>query len=201
VSAPDPAGSLDRLLAGPPALEPDDWSLGRTELEFVVDEIAAGRREIAECGSGLSTIVIGRALRELGDGHVHSLEQDPTWAQLVRMRLASEGLAGIATVIEAPLEAHPLAPPGARWYASWALAELPEAGIDLLLVDGPIAGDTGPERGRYPALPALAGRLAPGATVILDDAGRPGETWVVERWEAEHGLAFERRGELAVARR
>ena len=116
---------------------------------------------MVECGSGRSTVVIARSLRELGGGSVHSLEHDPAWAQLTRMRLAAEGLAAIATVIEAPLSAHPLAQPGCRWYARWALRELPE-GLDLLLVDGPPAGEAPIERSRYPALPALAGPVRPG---------------------------------------
>jgi predicted O-methyltransferase YrrM len=189
---------LDRLLAGPPRLELDDWALARPGLELVAAEILAGRREIVECGSGVSTIAIARLLRELGEGSLHSLEHDPAWAQLGKMRLASEGLSGIAKVIEAPLGAHPLAPAGCRWYEPWALAELPEA-IDLLLVDGPPAGDLAPERGRYPALPALADRLAPDAAVILDDAERPGERWVLERWRAELGFEFERKPEAGVA--
>ena len=64
--------------------------------------------------------------------------------------------------------------------------------IDLLLVDGPPSGEPGRERSRYPALPALEARLAPGAAVVLDDAGRPGERWVLERWEAAYGIRFER---------
>ena len=172
---------LDRLLAAGPALPADAWSLDEGGLAVVLAEVDGGRRTVVECGSGRSTVVIARFLRELGGGSVHSLEHDPAWAQLTRMRLAAEGLAAIATVIEAPLSAHPLAPPGCRWYAPWALRELPD-GLDLLLVDGPPAGEEPIERSRYPALPALADRFAPDATVILDDVGRAGERWVLERW-------------------
>jgi hypothetical protein len=45
--------------------------------------------------------------------------------------------------------------------------------------------------------------LAPGATVVLDDAERPGEREVLRRWEHETGLDFDRRAEqagMAVAR-
>ena len=46
-------------------------------------------------------------------------------------------------------------------------------------------------------------RLGPGATVVLDDAERPGEQEVLRRWERETGLHFDRRAEatgVAVAR-
>ena len=69
--------------------------------------------------------------------------------------------------------------------------------IDLLLVDGPPAYATGYGLARYPALPALHDRLAPGATVVLDDVERPGEQEVLRRWERETGLDFHRRAELA----
>ena len=174
-------------------LRADDWSLDDAALEAVLAEVERGPRVIAECGCGRSTVVIARALRELGRGEVHSLEHDPAWAQLCRVQLAAEGLSEVAKVIEAPLGPHALAQPGCGWYAGWAVAQLPASGIELLLVDGPPAGDAELERSRYPALPALAGRLADGAVVVLDDAGRAGERWVLERWESELSVQFDRR--------
>jgi hypothetical protein len=72
--------------------------------------------------------------------------------------------------------------------------------IDLLLVDGPPAYAAGHALARYPALPVLGDRLASGATVVLDDAERPGEQEVLRRWERETGLDFDRRaGRAGVA--
>jgi hypothetical protein len=68
-----------------------------------------------------------------------------------------------------------------------------------LLVDGPPAGEPGSERSRYPAVPALADRLAAGALIVLDDIDRPGEQWVLEAWQREAELRFERRPELRLA--
>jgi predicted O-methyltransferase YrrM len=181
---------LPSLLAAGPPLHADDWSLGDPELEAVLDAVACGARTVVECGSGRSTVLIARALRELGTGKVHSLEHDPAWALRCRAQLAAEGLAGVAQVIEAPLAAHSLAQPGCRWYAPWALRGLPEAGVDLLLVDGPPAGEPAIARSRYPGLPALADRLTDDAVVMLDDAVRPGERWTLERWTAEHAVRF-----------
>ncbi len=187
----EPPENLARLLAAGPPLKTTDWSLADPALEAVLAELERGPRRVVECGCGRSTVVIARALRELGSGELHSLEHDPAWAQLCRAQLAAEGLAGTATVIEAPLGRHPLAQPGCGWYAGWALAQLPESGVELLLVDGPPAGEPAFERSRYPALPALAGRLAFGAAIVLDDAARTGERWVLNRWGEELGIAFE----------
>lgn len=183
--------TLDRLLGAGPPIESDAWSLAPAALEALLEELDRGCREVVECGSGVSTIVIARRLRELGGGSLHSLEHDPAWARLTRARLAAEGLDRLATVVEAPLEAHPLAQPGCRWYRREALSALPSSGIELLLVDGPPAGEPEAERSRYPALPELAPRLAAGATVILDDAERPGEAWTLARWAEELGPTLE----------
>lgn len=191
--------ALARLLASGPPIGSDAWSLGVAGLELILDQLDAGRVEVVECGSGLSTIVIARRLRELGGGHVHSLEHDPQWARLTAQRIAAEELGDRATVIEAPLADNPAAEPGCRWYRREALGELPARGIELLVVDGPPAGEPAGSRSRYPALPGLAPRLTADAAVILDDVRREGERWVLQRWEAELGVSFERRGEQAIA--
>ena len=41
---------------------------------------------------------------------------------------------------------------------------------------------------RYPALPLLRDRCAPGARFILDDAARPDEKAIINRWTREHGV-------------
>jgi hypothetical protein len=69
--------------------------------------------------------------------------------------------------------------------------------VDLLLVDGPPADTADKVLARYPALPALHGRLARGATVVLDDVERPGEQEVLRRWEGEFEIRFERRAAAA----
>ena len=165
---------LARTLSAGPELQPSDWALCDPALALLLGEVAAGRERVVECGSGRSTVAIARLLRELGRGTVHALEHDRDWASLTRARIEAEGLRGWATVIEAPLEPDPLGEPGCEWYANGSLGELPEHGVDLLLVDGPPASPgSAQERARYPALARLGDRLAPGATVVLDDAHPP----------------------------
>jgi hypothetical protein len=196
---PTTTETLARLLTEGPPLQTDAWSLGTGALERVLVEIDRGARTIVEFGSGLSTIVIARRLVGLGEGHLYSLEHDRAWAGLAAGRIATEDLGARVSMVEAPLAEHPLAQPGCRWYSPAALGTLPTCGIELLLVDGPPAGETGTERSRFPALPVLADRLADRAVVILDDIGREGERWVLDRWEAEHGLCFERHEAEGVA--
>jgi predicted O-methyltransferase YrrM len=159
------------------------WSLRPQALELVEKLVGEGRTVVVECGSGLSTVTIARALRDLATGHVHSLEHDGHWAATTRHALAEDGLAEYATVVEAALVD--------GWYDRGSLHRLPERGIELLLVDGPPAGEPRTERRRYPALPSLAARLAPGAAVLLDDTDRAGERWVLDRWLDEFPIRLD----------
>lgn len=138
---------------------------------------------MVELGSGVSTVVIGRLLAERG-GALTTVEHDPDWAAIVSAQLEREGLERAVELLVAPLEPYPQAWDGAPWYAPDAIDSLPGA-IDLLLVDGPPGYGEGMAHSRYPALPSLAGRLARGAIVILDDAGRAAERQIIERWSAE----------------
>lgn len=185
---PSVAGRCLRSRTLQAEIESNDWTLSDDALAVLLDGIATGARTIVECGSGRSTILIARRLAELGEGGVHSLEHDPNWANSTRSHLEQEGLRR-AHVIIAPLEPHPLAGP-AGWYRLAAVADLPPA-IDLLLIDGPPAGEPGLQRSRHPALAELGGLLAPGATIVVDDAWRPGETDALDLWTRTYGLRFE----------
>jgi predicted O-methyltransferase YrrM len=158
-----------------------EGALRPAALAVVCNEIAlADRREIVELGAGVSTIVLARLVRERG-GRLTSLEHDEEWARVVRSQLEREELTEVATLLEAPLEPHALALDGAPWYAAASVERIPHE-IDLLLIDGPPAYGEGMARSRYPALPALADRLSERAIVVLDDALRPGEREVIDRW-------------------
>jgi predicted O-methyltransferase YrrM len=179
-------------------IEPSGWSLLPGVLELLLGEIAGGREAVVECGSGVSTLAIARTLGERESGRLYSLEHDGDWAQRVRRQLVEEATDGPVALLDAPLRPHPLAEPDCGWYDTAALARLPRE-IDLLLVDGPPGHLAANGQTRYPALPLLAGRLAPGALVILDDIDRQGELEVLGRWERELAVAFEHRPEDRVA--
>jgi predicted O-methyltransferase YrrM len=178
------------------AMSPAGLAKVATEISF------AERTQIVELGSGVSTVVLARLEREFG-GRVFAVEHSPGWAGWVRRVLARDGLEDAATVIEAPLSPNPLSLEGAPWYDEDALAPLPQEGIDLLLVDGPPGYGEGMSRSRYPALPALAHRLGPGALIVLDDADREGEGEILDAWERDSEWRFDRRPaeRIAVGRR
>ena len=132
----------------------------------------------------MSSIVIARLLAERG-GKLSSVEHDPDWAAIVEGQLERESLGGVASLHASPLAPHRDAWDGAPWYSSGVLASLPER-VDLLFVDGPPGYGEGMAHSRYPALAALASRLAPSGIIVLDDADREPEREIVERWENEY---------------
>jgi hypothetical protein len=163
------------------------WSTGAMRpagLVVVCNEVVRGARtRVVECGSGASTVLLARLLRERGAGSVVAVEHDGAWAELVHDLLLGEQLDGVARVVHAPLQGDP------PWYAHDALAAL-AADVDLLVVDGPPAFDTGEQHRRAPALEFFESRLTAGATVVLDDLQRRGEREVLACWQAQTSWRF-----------
>lgn len=161
------------------------WTLAADNaIELVRTVVDRKPHTIVELGSGSSTVILATLARKTGRGAIYSLDHDATYADLTRRQLRDAGLESYATVIDAPLERHTLSDgTETEWYNAETITRLPEK-IDLLLVDGPPAKIGA--LARYPALPILYNRLAPGATVLLDDAGRRKETTVFERWLTEY---------------
>ncbi len=165
------------------------------------DIVLNGRRRVVELGTGISTVLLARLLCQrppLGGFRIAAVEHDVRWVQWVTEQLDREGMGSDVVVVHAPLAPHPRAEPGLGWYDDAALTAglrtaLRGDPIDLLLVDGPPAYSAGHGLARYPALPVLRSWLAPDATVVLDDAERPGEQEVLRRWERETGFDFDRR--------
>jgi hypothetical protein len=170
----------------PLALQPTRGWAGSPD--FLLHTLRAALREkpkvAVECSSGVSTIVLARAMQMIGTGHVWSLEHEPEFARRTRQELGRHGLQDWATVVDAPLQPHLLREGTWSWYSTNGL---PKVAIDLLVIDGP------PEEtqrlARFPALPVLAEQLSPGATILVDDAARVDETEMVRQWVASYAVA------------
>ena len=164
----------------------DGWAGSPDFLCALADAVDAGRpRVVVEFGSGLSTLVLARAMAFSGGGQLVSYDHMSGFAALTRARLAALGLAGEVRAVELTTSA-PFGYAG-EWYAA---ACAPSA-IDLLVIDGPPAWLSAGTRGG--AGPAMFPRLALGGVVLLDDADRPGERANARRWAAKFPwMRFER---------
>ena len=175
-------------------------------LVAVLNEITINQRQcIVECGGGISTFYIARLLKEKG-GHIYTIEHDQQWCKLLQQELTKENLSQYVSVVFAPLGSSEIEikQENTDWYDLSTLeAKLSSLKIDLLIVDGPPAYEVAKQLSRYPAVPFLSNYFAEDYTIILDDINRPGEQEVLQTWEKQLGIVFERRlsqGNIAIGR-
>jgi predicted O-methyltransferase YrrM len=155
----------------------DGFSADVAFLEALVAQAATTPGPVLECGSGLTTVLLG-ALAGTRGVEVWTLEHEPGWFARTETVLWRHHVPGVRFCL-APLRDY-----GAFTWYDPPLEELPEA-FSLVVCDGPPAVTPG---GRYGLMPLLGGSLAPGAVVLLDDAARPSEAAVVEQWSRERAL-------------
>jgi len=142
---------------------------------------------------GVSTLVAGYALEQLGGGRIVSIDHAAPFSEAARRQVLDHGLTVDIRFITAPLTPIALNHETWRWYDLAGLTL--DAPIDLLLVDGPPQQDNPQPLARYPALPILFDRLRPDALIVLDDADRADERAIVARWLAEFPVALVERGD------
>lgn len=134
---------------------------------------------IVECGSGVSTLWLRRALRRNGNGCLISLEHSRPHFEAAGRLIDSEDLRAFGEVLYCPLVEYSMRGDQYPWY-DLSHSQLPDGPIDMLLVDGP-PGALG-RYARYPALPLLGQRLNCGAIVVLDDVDRKPERIIARDW-------------------
>jgi hypothetical protein len=159
------------------------------------DLVVNRRRSYLEFGAGVSTVFVAKVAELNGlEVDLASIEHDPAWIEVLESILAREGLAGRVRFVHSPLmDRSEPAPFGTlRWYDEQPVLDgLQGRRQDLVLVDGPPAGNG--SMNRYPALPFLRanGLLADDATVLLDDVHRPAERAIARSWSAQYRMKFE----------
>jgi predicted O-methyltransferase YrrM len=141
---------------------------------------------ILELGSGISTLVIADAIKHLTGARLVSIENDTR-----RYSETVDCVPGFVTVLLRPLAEN-------GWY-SLNPSDLPVKPIEFLFIDGPSA--TINPTARYQAIPQLWDLLAPGCTIVLDDANRAGEVECISQWQNAYPLlvVFERAGDRVIA--
>ena len=140
-------------------------------LETCYNAAKGARGHILECGSGLSTVVMGLALA--GADHVlYALEHDLDWFRTTSRWLDRYGV-GNVMLFYAPIHPHE----AGDWYGV-SPDELPDA-FDVVLIDGP-AREVAPREGVFQQ---FGGRVAEASVWLVDDCGDPVQAAMV----AEHG--------------
>lgn len=165
---------LARIGLAPDALPHlGSWKADTYLLHRILDVIDEARpATVVELGSGATSLVIAKGLALHGGGALHSYDSHAPFVTAMDDWLAEHGL-------KAAFRHAPLVQRDVRWPGLWyGLTEVPGS-IDLLVIDGPPWAVHPFARGMAERLFPL---IAPGGTIMLDDAARPGERYVARRW-------------------
>ena len=155
------------------------YTIEEAMVPILGDFIAAHRpARSLELGSGLSTIVLGYAIKEAG-GRLDSLENEKKHAEQARGWVAEHALDDVATIHDAPIR-NALVHWDGMAYPWYDLSVVPPGPYDFVFVDGP-AGNLG-LMARWPAYYHLLPFLSEDARLICDDGKRGHERLAIYHW-------------------
>lgn len=178
---------LIRLLNFTCALPPTRSFAASPDLLLTLAEIVKKEQPklIVELGSGVSTLVMAKALPLGSQTKIISFDDSPEYAEKTRQLLANHRITGVEIRV-APIEKYD---DQRTWYTKGAFSDV--QGIGLLVIDGP-PGSKDPQA-RSAARLELLSRLNAEAIVIIDDTQRDGERELAEQFAQElptHNLIF-----------
>lgn len=148
------------------------WSAQYEYLDACLREARTTTGPILECGSGLSTLLIGAVAQSRG-GRVWTLEHEPKWAEIIQKYLRKYRISSV-TVSLAPIRSYG----EFDWYALPSLQTLPGK-ISMVVCDGPPGATRG---GRYGLVSVMLDKLRHDCVLLLDDGAREQERLIAARW-------------------
>jgi hypothetical protein len=161
----------------------EKWSALDEYLEACIRDAISCGGPILECGSGLTTIIIGVIARKYGN-EMWSLEHTEEWGDRVKKYLKRYRIDSVRMCVRS-LKKYT----GFSWYDP-PLDSMPE-NFALMICDGP-PGDT--QGGRYGLAVIMKDRMRPDCVILLDDAEREEERSIAERWSRQLDAGYEIHG-------
>jgi hypothetical protein len=150
------------------------WTAEARYLREVAGSAEKANGSILECGSGLTTLMMGAIASRRGI-QLHSLEHHPEWHARVSEAIHQFHLTNV-TIHLAPLRDFG----SFDWYDA-QLGELPND-FSLVVCDGPPGVTRG---GRSGMLPMMRGKLAKTVSILIDDTNRDAEGQLARQWISE----------------
>lgn len=154
----------------------ESWSAWTEYLQACLLACSESEGPVLECGSGLSTLLMGVVLQERGQ-QLHSLEHHEQWAARQRRFLDQLDIRSV-TLHLAPISSYGTF----DWYQA-PLEKMPRD-FNLVICDGPPGSTRG---GRTGMLPIMRKQLAPHCRIFVDDVNRPDESAMLKRWAEQEG--------------
>ena len=159
------------------------WACSPDLLKYLMDTVLNKKpRTIVEAGCGVSTIILGYALKLIGEGKLFSFEHKKEYADQIRENISEHDLDNFITIIDGPLIEYNISEKSWLWYDINSLGTT--FSIDMLFIDGPPRSIQ--ELSRYPALNILGSRLSENSIIILDDGNRNDEREIIKKWQKEY---------------
>jgi predicted O-methyltransferase YrrM len=162
------------------------WSIQEGLIPAILREAAYTDGPILDCGSGLSTILLGMVAQER-NGHVTSLEHIPEWAEQVNEFLKSFRIDSVDVHLT-PLKSYG----DFDWYDVSGMRFSGKDPFSLVVCDGPPGTTT--RGGRFGLVPVMLDFLRPDCVILLDDANREPEQEVLDRWSSEYQFQYRLHG-------
>ena len=158
----------------------EGWSAPEDYLISCLRHALTCNGPILECGSGLTTILVG-VIAQKHNNAMWSLEHLQEWCERVDTYLKKYRIDSVR-ILMGPLKNYA----DYSWYDP-PMDLMPDR-FALIICDGPPGGTRG---GRYGLAPVLGERLKPGCVILLDDATREQETEIAVRWGVELCASYE----------
>jgi hypothetical protein len=159
-----------------------DFSACVSYLEAAARHAVATEGAVLECGSGLSTVLLG-ALAEANRFEVWTLEHEAAWHGIVARELQGHGISKVQLCLAR------LKDIGGEisWY-DVSKVSLPSV-ISLVICDGPPNWTT--PGARYGVIPVMRDHLAKGWNILLDDANAARKAGMLNRLASEPGIKID----------
>jgi hypothetical protein len=157
----------------------ETWSALDEYLAGCVKHALSSPGPILECGSGLSTIVVGAIAQKYGK-KLWTLEHRAEWALKLTTYLKKYKIDSVT------LNTKPLKDYGEYCWYEPNLRTMPDR-FTLVICDGPPGTTKG---GRYGLVPVVGNKIKPGCVILLDDAGRKEELAIARKWASELHAPF-----------
>ena len=133
---------------------------------------------VLETGSGVSTLIVGLAMKLNNDGKIISLDHEQSYTKTTIEYSHVNEIADISNIIYSPLKDYNILGQTWKWYETDNLKFSEK--IDLLIIDGPPKSTQ--FLARYPAVPLLHAFFSDRILILLDDANRNDEVVTVQKW-------------------
>ena len=149
-------------------------------LEEVIRRAATTSDPVLECGSGLTTILLGLFAGRRGV-QVWTLEHDQEWYKRIAAALRRFRIDGIELILS-PLRSYG----EFSWYDA-PIGRMPRR-FGIVVCDGPPKTTTPGDR--YGLVPVMRDRLGHGTVILLDDVQTQEPDPVLSRWLQETRASF-----------